>query len=754
MNIANKLEQIYNGVEDVREALQEFDENLGRGTVDTLGDDVRIASAGKGYGVKVYGDVRSEEEVEVEDPDTHEISTETQYTYTKTLLLNRNLNASEEELSTSIIDGLGELGGDMVTLANGNVEIPLATSTTLTVNPAKVYVYFKDPIVENIVLTNWGTDGKITLAEVREITSLGTNFIGSDIESFNELKWFDGLNYNPSTGAGGDDELFPFKNCKKLVDITLPRVHSLGNGPFYGCESLAKITIPDSFTDLGKGNTYGKPYFYNTQIEELIIPSSVTHTCYNCFNGMPNLKKIVWGENLAFPRNYTLNDTYPYLNIKNCPNLETIENIVFNNQYGVNLVCGGTNKLDYSTILPRVETMSIITGKFSTGQRPFEDSNIFDYAQNGIVTFANLPQNESGSELDYLFNSSSEAGFIMRFPNWTKGVSLCRAGNVGRVELNTNVESVTYRFWNNSSITEFILPTTTPPASTVPPEGSDYEAMNDTVRVFVPEQSMSSYLADEYWNRHAAHLRPIVDTSNVEFCSIPDISPVPTDYSKVEYIKNYTGETPVNCQISDIGYQMKQHTQLLLDFSHEWYQDVSEYDTKECLFNAGGLNTDFYVTISSSDRNPSIYRKTSHSNDYPNRMGLDLNQRWYFNSNVTGEKFGQRSTLKMSDKCIQYHGLIHPVDEMSGDSNANIAFLSNKNSQGISGRKLKIYRMCMFEPTAGCNDYDDPTQYEIVRDYIPVMRNSDNVFGLYERITDTFYPSTVTAAQFSGPIYE
>ena len=60
----------------------------------------------------------------------------------------------------------------------------------------------------------------------------------------------------------------------------------------------------------------------------------------------------------------------------------------------------------------------------------------------------------------------------------------------------------------------------------------------------------------------------------------------------------------------------------------------------------------------------------------------------------------------------------------------------------------------MFEPVSGFTDVDDPNQYEIVRDYIPVMRNSDNKYGLYERLTDTFYPSTIAAAQFSGPTYE
>ena len=140
-------------------------------------------------------------------------------------------------------------------------------------------------------MTNWGTDGKITLSAVRAITSLSTYFRGTAIETFNEFKWFDGLNYNPGAGANTENDMYPFSGCTSLREIKLPRVHSLGNGAFCNCSSLTSIIIPDSFTDLGKGYSYSNPYFKNTQIEELVIPASVTETSMDCFSNMRSTTK-------------------------------------------------------------------------------------------------------------------------------------------------------------------------------------------------------------------------------------------------------------------------------------------------------------------------------------------------------------------------------------------------------------------------------------------------------------------------------
>lgn len=731
MSIATKLQTVYDGVEDVRDALQELDPTLGRGTIDTLGDDIRTLSAGgTGYGVKVYGDVRTEEGGE--------------HIYTRTIILDSTLAATGDDLNTDVIDGLGELDGDMVDLPAGKVQIPLNTGVKIEVDASKVYVKFRDPVVENIVLTNWGVDGKITLAQVRAITNLKTYFKGNtDIVTFDELKWFDGLDYASNTGTNND--YYAFKGCTALTSIKLPRVHSLGIAPFNGCTSLTHIELPSTLTDLGRTNAYQQGYFGNTLIEELVIPNSVTEVSTDAFRDMPELKRLVWSSNLPFPKQ-SLNG-YPATNIINCPKLEVIENLpnTLNTVNSYVVLTGDTN-LAFTNILPLVTQMT--DAQPQNNLAAFGNTKIFDFAPNGIVIFSGLQSNAGNSALAYAFTSASQVGFIASFPNWKVNPSFQRMTNVGKILMSDSVTSLGNFSWNCDA-EEYILPTATPPTLSATP------TLIAQARIYVPANSLSSYLADASWSQVGAKIRAYIDPSTVQFCSIPAAAPVSANYTKVDYISNIDGAGVKNCQINNLGYIPKRYSQYLFDFAHKHIRDVSSTESNSVIFGSqvGQIALDFVIALDSRDTYPRIYRPTSANASYPNPMGITLNQRWSFNANVTGESFGQRSTLKISNKWIEYHGLRHQVDENTGDSTGNLVLLRKGNDERI-GRQVKIYRFCIFEPVANAADYDDPANYEIVRDYIPVMRNSDGKYGLYERLTDTFYPSTIAAAQFSGPAYE
>jgi hypothetical protein len=63
-----------------------------------------------------------------------------------------------------------------------------------------------------------------------------------------------------------------------------------------------------------------------------------------------------------------------------------------------------------------------------------------------------------------------------------------------------------------------------------------------------------------------------------------------------------------------------------LDFSHKYVQTVSNSDY---IFSSVRNQKDFEFTLSSvaDDKNPCIYRSTSANANYPNPMGLTLDQK-------------------------------------------------------------------------------------------------------------------------------
>ena len=76
---------------------------------------------------------------------------------------------------------------------------------------------------------------------------------------------------------------------------------------------------------------------------------------------------------------------------------------------------------------------------------------------------------------------------------------------------------------------------------------------------------------------------------------------------------------------------------------------------------------------------------------------------------------------------------------------SNTMYLSAKNKGGVAGEKghFKIYSLKLYRP-----------QTTLVRDYIPVKRLSDEVAGLYDKVSGTFFPSATETAFVEGPEVE
>ena len=118
---------------------------------------------------------------------------------------------------------------------------------TLTITakpqPTEVIIRFADATVKQICVSNWDEngDGELSTAEAAAVTSLNGKFAGTDITSFAELQYFEGL-------TALEDNAFI--TCKKLTTLTIPKnVAQIGESVFANCISLANLTVDE-------GNAY------------------------------------------------------------------------------------------------------------------------------------------------------------------------------------------------------------------------------------------------------------------------------------------------------------------------------------------------------------------------------------------------------------------------------------------------------------------------------------------------------------------
>ena len=115
------------------------------------------------------------------------------------------------------------------------------------------YVVFADPVVKEICIANWDTNGSGELGydEAAAVTSLGSVFRNnSTITSFDELQYFTGL---------AEIGNYAFRNCTALSSLAMPySLASIGKQAFSGCGSLASLTVnavtpPTAYTNSFNG---------------------------------------------------------------------------------------------------------------------------------------------------------------------------------------------------------------------------------------------------------------------------------------------------------------------------------------------------------------------------------------------------------------------------------------------------------------------------------------------------------------------
>ena len=231
----------------------------------------------------------------------------------------------------------GEDGKDgesiKITQDENNVYFELEDGTVIAIPKSEQsggtnIIQFEDENVKNLCVATWDTDGdgKLSYDEAAKVTSLGTVFKGkTEIQSFNELKYFTGLTALDANAFYDDSNLCKialpdgittiedqaFFRCSSLKDIAIPNsVAKIGDSAFNNCNSLVDIALPSEIV------TIGDSAFWNcTSLRSITLPQNIITIGNNAFSYCSSLTSffgkyassdhrclIIDGQLIAFAR--------------------------------------------------------------------------------------------------------------------------------------------------------------------------------------------------------------------------------------------------------------------------------------------------------------------------------------------------------------------------------------------------------------------------------------------------------------------
>ena len=157
-------------------------------------------------------------------------------------------------------DGSAGLNGVITDVQdNGSyLTLVLADGSTVNIPSMGKYIEFKDPVVEQICLEHWDTDGdrRLSFEEAAAVYSLEDAFQYNDnIESFEEFQYFTGM-------------------------------YAMQENEFYDCNNLKTVVLPNTIEWI-----YNQPFAY-TSITSIHIPESVEEVWGSPFEMCRNLERI------------------------------------------------------------------------------------------------------------------------------------------------------------------------------------------------------------------------------------------------------------------------------------------------------------------------------------------------------------------------------------------------------------------------------------------------------------------------------
>ncbi len=303
---------------------------------------------------------------------------------------------------------------------------------------------------------------------------------------------------------------YAFKGCSSLTEVTIPdSVTEIGESAFYGCSSLTEVTIPNSVTEIGSD-----AFYRCSALTSMKIPDSVTQIGRNAFYGCSSLTSVTIPNSVTKIGDFAFIECSSLTSVKIPDSVTQIGDGAFADCSSMTLVTiGNSVKKIGSDVFSGCSSLTSVT----IGKSLTKLGDIFDDCDS--LTKFSLLHSDYNITLEGDWLNNIKELYIDRPLQES-----IKFSNLEKLELGESITRVQVKDMDGlDKLTTIESHALVPPTL---PRLSNLQYMN--INVFVPEEALEAYKADEnwgkFWNLQASGIEDVKADSIREVIGLYDMN--------------------------------------------------------------------------------------------------------------------------------------------------------------------------------------------------------------------------------------